>query len=90
MVLKEFLGRFTVGQQAIHKNQPVYFYFTHLLRDFAPWSLLLIALPFLKNVRGAIARNPATLWLVCWALGGLVFMSLIPSKTFSRVEIRIG
>src|SRR5207253_3807339 len=29
VVLKEFLGRFTAGEHALHKTQPVYFYVTH-------------------------------------------------------------
>ncbi len=85
VVLKEFLGRFTVGEQAVHKNQPIYFYVTHLLRDFAPWSLLLLALPFIRKVRCGFADDRAALWLICWSLGGLMFMSLVPSKRPDRI-----
>src|SRR5207253_716674 len=46
---------------------------------------LLVALCFVKSVRTAIARNRTTLWLGCWALGGLIFMSLIPSKRPDRI-----
>ncbi len=84
VVLKEFLGRFTVGEQAVHKNQPFYFYVTHVLRDFAPWSLLLIALPFVRDVRRALSDR-AALWLVCWSIGGLIVMSLVPSKRPDRI-----
>jgi 4-amino-4-deoxy-L-arabinose transferase-like glycosyltransferase len=85
VVLKEFLGRFTTGAEAVHKNQPVYFYLTHLLHKFAPWSVLIIGLAFLRNVRAAIWRRPELLWLVCWAAGGFVVMSLVPSKRPDRI-----
>jgi 4-amino-4-deoxy-L-arabinose transferase-like glycosyltransferase len=85
VVLKEFLGRFTTGEHAVHKNQPVYFYVTHLLVKFSPWSLLLIAMLFVKNLRVAIASKPHLLWLACWSLGGLIFMSLVPSKRPDRI-----
>ena len=81
----EFLGRFTVGETAVHHNQPVYFYLANVLAKFAPWSVLLLALYFRRDVRAALAKDPARLWLVCWALGGLVFMSLVPSKRADRI-----
>ena len=81
----EFLGRFTVGENAVHNNQPVWFYLANVLAKFAPWSVLLIALHFRKDVRASLAKDPARLWLVCWALGGLVFMSRVPSKRADRI-----
>jgi len=85
VVQKEFLGRFTVGEKAVHNNQPIYFYLAHILAKFAPWSLLLIAFAVVKPARAALRTDPALLWLVCWALGGLVLMSLVPSKRFDRI-----
>lgn len=85
VVRREFLGRFTVGEQAVHHNQPVFFYLFHLLRDFFPWSLVLIAAACVRDVREKLRRDPALLWLVCWAVGGLVFMSLVPSKRGDRI-----
>jgi 4-amino-4-deoxy-L-arabinose transferase-like glycosyltransferase len=85
VVRREFLGRFTVGEAAVHNNQPVYFYVLHLLRDFFPWSILVIAMGCIRDVRERIRRDPALLWLVCWAVGGLVVMSLVPSKRGDRV-----
>jgi hypothetical protein len=29
--------------------------------------------------------SPATLWLICWSVGGLLVMSLIPSKRVDRI-----
>ncbi len=81
VVLKEFAGRFT---ETVHKPQPSYFYFPHLLQKFAPWSLLLIGLGFVLRRRRA-AMEPATLWLVCWSVGGLLLMSAIPSKRVDRI-----
>ena len=85
VVQVEFLGRFTVGEAAVHHNQPVYFYLANVLAKFAPWSVLLIALHFRRDVRAALQKDPSRLWLVCWALGGLVFMSLVPSKRADRI-----
>ncbi|MDP9291596.1 MAG: glycosyltransferase family 39 protein [Verrucomicrobiota bacterium] len=85
VVLKEFLGRFSMGERAIHKNQPFYFYVTHLLLKFAPWSLLFVALLFQKNVRSSLRADPACVWLVCWVAGALLVMSVIPSKRPDRI-----
>jgi hypothetical protein len=85
VVRREFLGRFTVGAEAVHRNQPVYFYLLHILRDFFPWSLVLVAAACVRDVREKLRRDPALLWLVCWAVGGLVFMSLVPSKRGDRI-----
>ena len=85
VVLVEFLGRFTVGEAAVHRNQQPLFYLAKVLLMFAPWSALLLALHFRKDVRAALPKDPARLWLVCWALGGLVFMSLVPSKRGDRI-----
>jgi len=64
----------------------------HLLHKFAPWSIILIALAALTYragrpsvLRAVRAMNPEVLWLVAWALGGIVVMSLIPSKRVDRI-----
>lgn len=86
VVAHEFLGRFTVGEAAVHHNQPVYFYFPHLLLRWAPWSLLFLAVRFLApGVWKKTLAQRDTLWLVCWALGGLVLFSLVPSKRVDRI-----
>jgi 4-amino-4-deoxy-L-arabinose transferase-like glycosyltransferase len=83
VVVREFAGRFT---ETIHKPQPIYFYLPHLLHKFAPWSLLIIALgvAFWRQ-RERLRMRPETLWLVCWSVGGLVLMSIIPSKRVDRI-----
>jgi 4-amino-4-deoxy-L-arabinose transferase-like glycosyltransferase len=85
VVLKEFLGRFEVGEAAPHRNQPVYFYLAHLTASCFPWSAVLIALFAIREVRARVRRDPALLWLACWAGAGLLFMSLVPSKRADRV-----
>jgi hypothetical protein len=87
--LKEFAGRFT---ETVHRPQPFLFYVPHLLHKFAPWSILMaaIAVVLLRaeklRVREWIARvSPSTLWLICWAFGGLVVMSFVPSKRVDRI-----
>ena len=87
--MKEFLGRFS---QTVHRPQPVFFYFPHLLHKFAPWSVLILALGLLsfRRTRSGIRNlfrqaNPDILWLVCWSFGGFVVMSLVPSKRVDRI-----
>ncbi len=89
VVMREFLGRFG---ETIHRPQPLYFYLPHLAHKFAPWSILLIAIAIfdLASRRWKIGTafremSPDTFWLLCWSLGGLVVMSLIPSKRVDRI-----
>lgn len=85
VVVREFAGRFT---ETIHKPQPLYFYLPHLLHKFAPWSLLLLGLTIFfwrRRARLSLRMEPETVWLVCWSLGGLVLMSIIPSKRVDRI-----
>ena len=89
VVMREFLGRFG---ETIHRPQPIYFYLPHLIHKFAPWSLLLIAIAIFDLVsrRWRITdatrqMDAATLWLLCWSIGGLILMSLIPSKRVDRI-----
>jgi 4-amino-4-deoxy-L-arabinose transferase-like glycosyltransferase len=89
VVMREFLGRFG---ETIHRPQPFYFYLLHLLHKFAPWSILLIAIAVfdLASRRWRIGpafreMSPDTFWLLCWSLGGLIVMSLIPSKRVDRI-----
>lgn len=87
VVQREFFGRF--GGE-LHRAQPLLFYIPHLLHKFAPWSLLIIALAVVElravNWKWRSVRiSPATRWLICWSIGGLVFMSLLPSKRVDRI-----
>jgi hypothetical protein len=87
--MREFLGRFG---ETVHRPQPLYFYWPHLLHKFAPWSILLIAIAIFDlasrrwNIGAAFRKMwPGTFWLLCWSLGGLIVMSLIPSKRVDRI-----
>ncbi len=89
VVLREFVGRFNEG---VHRAQPFYFYLPHLLHRFAPWSLLLIGLGILagrQKGNGSTESRPTvapeTFWLLAWSLGGLIVMSLVPSKRIDRI-----
>ena len=89
VVMREFVGRFG---ETIHRPQPLLFYFPHLLHKFAPWSVLIVAIALVdlrsRNWRlGSVFRemSPETFWLVCWSVGGLIVMSLIPSKRVDRI-----
>ena len=89
VVMREFLGRFG---ETIHRPQPLYFYLPHLVHKFAPWSILLItiAIFYLVSRRWRIATafreiSPDIFWLLCWSLGGVIVMSLIPSKRVDRI-----
>jgi 4-amino-4-deoxy-L-arabinose transferase-like glycosyltransferase len=49
--------------------------------------LLLIGLAIvdLRKRKDRQSLSPETLWLICWSLGGLLVMSLIPSKRVDRI-----
>ena len=89
VVLREFAARFT---QTIHRPQPSYFYVLHLLHKLAPWSVLMIALAVMA-FRSAKTRardifkqiSPETFWLICWCAGGILVMSIVPSKRVDRI-----
>lgn len=89
VVVREFAARFN---QTIHRPQPSYYYIPHLLEKFAPWSLFIIALAVLA-FRSAKVRfieilkqlSPEMLWLICWCVGGIFVMSVIPSKRVDRI-----
>ena len=89
VVVREFIGRFG---ETIHRPQPLLFYLPHLLHKFAPWSVLMIAIA-LVDLRSRNWRfrslfremSPETFWLLCWSFGGLIAMSLIPSKRVDRI-----
>jgi 4-amino-4-deoxy-L-arabinose transferase-like glycosyltransferase len=89
VVMREFLGRFG---ETVHRPQPLYFYLPHLLHKFAPWSVLLIAICVISlaahrwRLGGAVREmSPENFWLLCWSAGGLIVMSLIPSKRVDRI-----
>jgi hypothetical protein len=89
VVLNEFGARFHEG---IHRSQPLLFYIPHLLQKFAPWSLLALGLLVvaLGKTKAATGKwleslSPEMFWLITWALGGIVVMSLIPSKRVDRI-----
>jgi 4-amino-4-deoxy-L-arabinose transferase-like glycosyltransferase len=89
VVMREFVARFG---ETIHRPQPLYFYLPHLLHKLAPWSVLMIGVAIFDLLSrrwriGAVFRemSPETFWLLCWSLGGLIAMSLIPSKRVDRI-----
>ena len=89
VVMREFVGRFG---ETIHRPQPLLFYVPHLLHKFAPWSGLIVVIAFFYlrsrnwRLREAFREmSPETFWLLCWSIGGLIVMSLIPSKRVDRV-----
>jgi 4-amino-4-deoxy-L-arabinose transferase-like glycosyltransferase len=89
VVMREFVGRFG---ETIHRPQPLLFYIPHLLHKFAPWSVLMIAIAVVDlrsrdwRVRSMFREmSPEIRWLLCWSMGGLIVMSLIPSKRVDRI-----
>jgi 4-amino-4-deoxy-L-arabinose transferase-like glycosyltransferase len=90
VVMREFVGRFG---ETIHRPQPLLFYLPHLLHKFAPWSVLMVVIALFdlrsKNWRLREAfreMSPETFWLLCWSIGALIVMSLIPSKRVDRIS----
>jgi 4-amino-4-deoxy-L-arabinose transferase-like glycosyltransferase len=89
VVMREFVARFG---ETIHRPQPLYFYLPHLLHKFAPWSVLIIGIAVVDlhsrrwRLRLALREmSPEIFWLLCWSVGGLILMSLIPSKRVDRI-----
>ncbi|HXX43019.1 MAG TPA: glycosyltransferase family 39 protein [Chthoniobacterales bacterium] len=89
VVVREFLGRFG---ETIHRPQPLLFYLPHLLQKFFPWSVLMIGIAIADlrgrqwRIRGAFREiSPDTLWLIFWIFGGLIVMSIVPSKRVDRI-----
>jgi 4-amino-4-deoxy-L-arabinose transferase-like glycosyltransferase len=89
VVMREFVGRFG---ETIHRPQPLLFYFSHLLHKFAPWSVLMVAIAIVDlrsrhwRLREVFSdMSPEAFWLICWSIGGLIVMSLIPSKRVDRI-----
>jgi hypothetical protein len=89
VVMREFVGRFG---ETIHRPQPLLFYLPHLLHKFAPWSVLMIGIAAVGlrsrnwRLRSVLREmSPETFWLLCWSVGGLIVMSLIPSKRVDRI-----
>ena len=92
VVVREFLARFGEIGSHVHRSQSVFFYLPHLLHKFFPWSVVLIGLAVVDlrarrwRFRSAFRQiSPETFWLICWSIGGLVLMSIIPSKRVDRI-----
>jgi 4-amino-4-deoxy-L-arabinose transferase-like glycosyltransferase len=92
VIVREFLARFGEIGTHVHRSQSFFFYLPHLLHKFFPWSVLIIGLTIVDlrgrgwNIRNAFKEmSPQTLWLICWSIGGLILMSLIPSKRVDRI-----
>src|SRR5439155_19652236 len=57
-----------------------------------PWSAIMLGLAIADlrarrwNVRAAFREmSSGTFWLICWSIGGLILMSIIPSKRVDRI-----
>ena len=82
---KEFLGRVSVGEEAVHNPSLPGRYTVELMGKWFPWFLLLGAVLAVRSVRQAIMREPQLLWLACWGFGGVLLMECVPSKRFDRI-----
>src|SRR2546430_733372 len=92
VIVREFLARFGEVGTHVHRAQSFFFYIPHLLQKFFPWSALItgLAIVDLRARRWSFREwvreiSPETLWLLCWSIGGLLLMSLIPSKRVDRI-----
>jgi hypothetical protein len=100
VIVREFLARFGEVGTHVHRAQSFFFYLPHLLHKFFPWSALIIALAIvdfrarkldrlkrssLENGSATEKISPETFWLICWSIGGLLLMSIIPSKRVDRI-----
>src|SRR5438874_271308 len=92
VIVREFLGRFGEVGTHVHRAQSFFFYLPHLLHKFFPWSAIMLGLAIADlrarrwNIRAAFREmSSGTYWLVCWSIGGLILMSIIPSKRVDRI-----
>ena len=92
VVVREFLARFGEIGTHVHRSQSVFFYLPHLLHKFFPWSALILGLAIVDlrarrwSFRAAFKEmSPETFWLICWTIGGLTLMSVVPSKRVDRI-----
>ncbi len=86
VVVREFLTRFQQAARPDERAQPLWFYLPHLIHKFAPWSLLLLALPAcFPQIRRRLRADPVIFWLLVWSLGGLLVMTFIPAKRVDRI-----
>jgi len=86
VVVKEFGSRFKGdGANVLELLAGFLYYPMHLVGRYFPWSLLLIGLFALPEVRRNAVRQPEIVWLVCAFLGGLILMSAVPSKRPDRI-----
>jgi len=92
VIVREFLARFGEVGEHVHRAHSFLFYLPHLLHKFLPWSVLMIAMAIFDlrsrqwSIRAAFREmSPETFWLLCWSFGGLIAMSIIPSKRVDRI-----
>ncbi len=85
VIVREFAGRFTTGDQAVHQVQPLFFYMAHLCIKWIPWAWFMVSCLAWRSVRTGFIERPEMAWLACWALGGLLVMSLVPDKRVDRI-----
>lgn len=85
IIVDEVMLLFQHGE-ASDPQHPLY-YVVHLLHKWMPWSLLLLMSCVVGRVvlRKAWKINPAWCWLVCWNLGAMIMMSVIPNKRVDRI-----
>jgi 4-amino-4-deoxy-L-arabinose transferase-like glycosyltransferase len=78
---RHILGFVTHTQ--LHGREPWYFYLPILLGGTAPWILLTIPSlwqSWTDRRSSHVSTNGATLFVICWLLGGLLFLSVAKSK----------
>ncbi len=92
VIVREFLARFGEVGTHVHRAQSFFFYLPHLLHKFFPLSAIMLGLAITDlrarrwNVRAAFREmSSGTYWLICWSIGGLILMSIIPSKRVDRI-----
>ena len=92
VIIREFLARFGEVGTHVHRAQSFFFYLPHLLHKFFPWTAVMLGLAIADlrarrwNIRAAFREmSSGTFWLICWSIGGLILMSLIPSKRVDRI-----
>jgi hypothetical protein len=67
------------------RKQSFYFYLMHMITTLMPWFLIFLVFMFSGKRWKKMSGNPMLVGLLCWSLGSLLIMSLIPSKRMDRM-----
>jgi hypothetical protein len=98
-LIERHLKGYATGTQ-LHAREPWYFYLPLLVGGTCPWFFYIVPGVWQTSInrqRGTVDPQRPTLFVLCWLLGGLIFLSIANSKLityalplFPAMSILIG